>query len=104
MKGKQKLVGVEFGDMVDVLFEPGAIEGRVLSLDELKRKLHQITTSSAGDFQTLRQKPDIDRALPRLVAAVVFTEAFGYSGIELTARELGAGLIIEAGVKPTVGR
>ena len=42
--------------------------------------------------------PNIDRALPRLVAAVVLTEAFGYPSLELTARELGTGLIIEAGL------
>jgi exopolyphosphatase/pppGpp-phosphohydrolase len=100
MKGKKKLVGVEFGDMIEVLFTPGAVEGRVLSLEELKRRLHPITTSSASEFQALKQKPDIDRALPRLVAAVVLTEAFGYTGLELTARELGAGLIIEAGTRP----
>jgi exopolyphosphatase/pppGpp-phosphohydrolase len=99
MKGRKKLVGVEFGDMIEVLFTPGTIEGRVLSLEELKRRLHQITTSSASEFQTLKQKADIDRALPRLVAAVVLTEAFGYAALELTARELGAGLIIEAGLR-----
>jgi len=99
MKGRQKLVGVEFGDMIEVLFEPGAIEGRVLSLDELKRRLHQITTSSEREFQALKRRPDIDRALPRLVVAVVLTESFGYSRLELTARELGTGLIIEAGLK-----
>jgi exopolyphosphatase/pppGpp-phosphohydrolase len=99
MKGRKKLVGVEFGDMVEVLFEPSAVEERVLPLEELKRRLHQITTSPASEFRTLKQKPDIDRALPRLVAAVVLTEALGYSGLELTARELGAGLIIEAGLR-----
>ena len=99
LKGRKKLVGVEFGDMIDVLFEPGTIEGRVLSLDELKRRLHQITTATASEFQALKKKPDIDRALPRLVVTVVLTEAFGYAALELTARELGAGLIIEAGTK-----
>jgi exopolyphosphatase/pppGpp-phosphohydrolase len=99
MKGRKKLVGVEFGDMVEVLFEPGTVEGRVLPLEELKRRLHQIATSSASEFQALKQKPEVDRALPRLVAAVVLTEAFGYAALELTARELGAGLIIEAGTR-----
>ena len=98
MKGKSKLVGVEFGDMIEVLFEPGQVEGRVLTLEELRRRLDQITSSSAGDFAALKQKPNIDRALPRLVAAVVLTEALGYSRIELTERELGTGLIIEAGL------
>ena len=99
MKGRQKLVGVEFGDMIDVLFAPGAIEGRALTLDDLRARLLQITTSSPSQFQALKQTPDIDRALPRLVVAVALTEAFGYPRLDLTARELGAGLIIEAGLK-----
>ena len=99
MKGKKKLVGVEFGEMVDVLFEPAALEGRVVTLQELQRKLHEITTSGATGFQALKTRKDIDRALPRLAVAAFLTEQFGYARIELTARELGAGLIIEAGRK-----
>jgi len=99
MKGQGQLVGVEFDDMAAVLFEPAEIEGRVLTLAELKRKLHEIETSPAEAFAALKQKKDIDRALPRLVVASTLTEAFGYSGLALTARELGTGLIIEAGLK-----
>lgn len=99
MKGKKKLVGVEFGEMADVLFEPAKLEGRVFTLQDLKRKLRQITTSEAKAFQALKKTKDIDRALPRLVVATFLTEEFGYSRIELTERELGAGLIIEAGTE-----
>ena len=99
MKGRKTLVGVEFGEMADVLFEPAEVEGRVFTLQDLTQKLHQITASRAEEFQALKKKKDIDRALPRLVVAAVLTEAFGYSRIELTGRELGTGLIIEAGRK-----
>ena len=99
MKGKKKLVGVEFGEMADVLFEPAELEGRIFTLHELKQKLHQIATSSANEYQVLKRTKDIDRALPRLVVAAYLTEEFGYSQLELTARELGAGLIIEKGSK-----
>ena len=99
MKGKKKLVGVEFGEMAEVLFEPAALEGRIFTLQALQRTLRGITTGTPKEFQSLKQKKDIDRALPRLVAAVVLTEAFGYSQIELTERELGVGLIIEAGMR-----
>ena len=34
----------------------------------------------------------------RLIVAVSMMEAFGYTQLELTERELGAGLIIEAGL------
>jgi len=45
------------------------------------------------------KRKDIDRALPWLVAAATLTEEFGYSDLVLTSRELGSGLIIEAGMK-----
>jgi exopolyphosphatase/pppGpp-phosphohydrolase len=97
MKGHQKLVGIEFAELAGVLFEPAELEGRILALEELKQKLDRITSASAEDFQALKQKPDIDRALPRLVVAAFLTEAFAYRELELTERELGSGLIIEAG-------
>ena len=99
MKGKRTLVGVEFGDMIDVLFEPGNVEQRVLTLHQLQDRLARVTSAGASGFKTLKQTTDIDRALPRLVAAEFLTAAFGYSSIELTDRELGSGLIIEAGVR-----
>ena len=99
MKGKTKLVGVEFGEMADLLFPPAPIEGRVFTLDELKRKLHEITTSGSESFQAFKKTKDIDRALPRLAVAASLTEVFGYSRLELTERELGTGLIIEAGLQ-----
>ena len=98
MKGKKKLIGIEFGEMADVLFPPAPLEGRVFTLRELQQRLHQITTSR-DEFQVLRKKKDFDRALPRLVVAASLTEEFGYSRLELTGRELGTGLIIEAGIK-----
>ncbi len=97
MRGRKKLVGVEFGDMIEVLFEKGAVDGRVLSMKDLRGALNDITRLDEGGFAALKLRKDIDRALPRLVAATVFVEMLGYDGIELTDRELGAGLIIEAG-------
>jgi exopolyphosphatase/pppGpp-phosphohydrolase len=99
MKGKAKLVGVEFAEMADLLFPKAPIEGRVFTLQDLKGKLQEITTSGTRAFADLKKTADIDRALPRLVAATYLTEAFGYTRLELTERELGSGLIIEAGMK-----
>jgi len=96
--GKKKLVGVEFGDMADVLFPAAELEGRIFTLETLKRRLTEITSSGA-EFSALKQKKGIDTALPRLVVAVFVLEEFGYSQLELTERELGSGLIIEAGMK-----
>lgn len=99
MRGKTKLVGVEFGEMAEVLFEPAATEGRVLTLTQLKERLQHLAALSPSGFQALKQQKDIDRALPRLVVAAVLTEAFGYTQLELTDRELGVGVIIEAGMR-----
>jgi len=99
MRGQAKLVGVEFGEMADLLFPPAPTEGRVFTLQALKGKLLEITTSGTKAFEALKKTKDIDRALPRLAAAAYLTEAFGYTQLELTERELGSGLIIEAGMK-----
>ena len=99
MKGKKKLVGLEFGEMAEVLFEPAELEGRIFTLEALKQKLRQVTSARAKEFQALKQKKDIDRALPRLVVAAVLAEEFGYHRIELTERELGTGLMIEREIR-----
>lgn len=100
MKDMKTLVGVEFGEMANALFEPAAVEGRVLTLAQLKQKMRDIATAPTAEFVTLKKKKDIDRALPRLVVAATLTEDFGYSQLLLTERELGVGLIIEAGLRP----
>jgi exopolyphosphatase/pppGpp-phosphohydrolase len=97
MKGKKALVGIEFGEMAAVLFPPGEVEGRVFTREALQQRLHEITSLDPSGFERLKQAEDIDRALPRLVVAAFLIEAFGYTQLELTRRELGAGLIIEAG-------
>jgi exopolyphosphatase/pppGpp-phosphohydrolase len=97
MRGKVKLVGLEFAEMSAVLFPAGEVEGRVFTRDQLQARLNDITSLDADGFARLKQTEDIDRALPRLVAAAFLTDAFGYAQLELTTRELGAGLIIEAG-------
>jgi exopolyphosphatase/pppGpp-phosphohydrolase len=96
MNGKTTLVGVEFAEMVRTLFDGGVVEGRTIALDALKKKLGEITSLNASAFEAFKKQKDIDRALPRLVVAATMAEAFGYSQITLTDRELGTGLIIEA--------
>ena len=97
MKGQQTFVGVEFAEMAEILFPKAATEGRVFTLQALQQRVQEIA-SNPGDFDRLKKTEDIDRALPRLVAAAVFAEAFGYPQILLTDRQLGTGLIIEAGL------
>jgi exopolyphosphatase/pppGpp-phosphohydrolase len=104
MKGMRTLVGVEFGEMAAGLFPPAPLEGRVLARAQLKQKLQEVAAMSPAAFRELKTRKDIDRALPRLVAAATLMEAFGYSEMVLTERELGAGLIIEAGMKARQGK
>ena len=100
MKGASALIGVEFGEMVTVLFGSGEVEGRVFAVAELQQKLNEISKLTAAGFQALKQRKEIDRALPRLVVAATLAADFGDRQIQLTERELGAGLIIEAGTRP----
>ena len=93
MKGMKTLVGVEFGEMANALFEPAPVEGRVFTLAQLKQKVDDIARLPAAEFAALKRRRDIDRALPRLVVAATLTEDFGYSRLQLTERELGSGLI-----------
>jgi exopolyphosphatase/pppGpp-phosphohydrolase len=99
MRGRKKLVGVEFAEMAEVLFDSAPVEGRTFTLMELKHRLHEIESMAGEPFEALKKRKDIDRALPRLVVAATLTEEFGYSELVLTGRELGSGLIIEAGLK-----
>ncbi len=97
MKGHSRLVGVEFMEMADVLFEP-VPDGHSYSLATLQERLDAIASRPA-EFEQLKRTKDIDRALPRLVVAVALLERYGYSALVLTNRQLGTGLIIEAGLR-----
>jgi exopolyphosphatase/guanosine-5'-triphosphate,3'-diphosphate pyrophosphatase len=69
MRNQKKLVGIEFGDLMEDLFEPAPLDGRVLTVAELKRKIDEIERSGPAGWRALKAKTDIDRALPRLVVA-----------------------------------
>ncbi len=99
MKGKRRLVGVEFMEMAELFFPSKDRGPRTFSRDQLQQKLREVTTLDAEGFKALKARQDIDRALPRLVVAVYLLEEFGYAQLELTDRELGTGLIIESGMK-----
>jgi exopolyphosphatase/pppGpp-phosphohydrolase len=98
LRGRAKLVGVEFEEMAELLFGVDEVEGHAFGAGELAHRLDEIASGGPAAFAALKQKADIDRALPRLVVAATLTPAYGYERLELTARELGTGLIIEAGL------
>jgi hypothetical protein len=97
MRGQTTLAGVELMEMAAVLFKE-VPDGHVFRLAELKARLDAIAAATA-DFSQLQSTEDIDRALPRLVVAVDLMETFGYNELTVTSRQLGTGLIIEAGLR-----
>jgi exopolyphosphatase/pppGpp-phosphohydrolase len=97
MRGEARLVGVEFMEMAKVLFKE-VPDGYAFTLAELKARLDAIA-AARSEFLVLKSTEDIDRALPRLVVAVDLMETFGYGELLVTSRQLGAGLIIEAGLR-----
>jgi hypothetical protein len=98
MKGQHTLVGLEFMEMAVGLFKPVG-DGHVFTLAELKARLDAIAALEAYAFAgQIMLQDSMDRALPRLVTAVSLMEAFGYSEMQVTSRQLGTGLIIEAGL------
>ena len=99
MTGRKALIGIELGEMASAFLGVADVEGRAIPLDVLKKKLEEIRSLTPDAFDAFKKTKDIDRALPRLVVALTLAEAFGYSQIALTSRELGTGLIIEAALK-----
>ena len=99
MRGQSRLVGVEFMEMAEVLFEP-VPDGHVFTLRELRDASRCDRVRSRRSSRQLKRTKDIDRALPRLVVAVTLMETFDYSQLSLTSRQLGTGLIIEANQRP----
>ena len=97
MRGQQTLAGVEFMEMAEVLFKP-VPDGHVFTFAELRARLDAIASARAA-FAELKRTENIDRALPRLVVAVDLMETFGYGELVVTSRQLGTGLIIEAGLR-----
>jgi exopolyphosphatase/pppGpp-phosphohydrolase len=97
MRGQTTLAGVEFMEMAEVLFKE-VPDGHVFTLAELKARLDSIAAATP-EFSKLQSTEDIDRALPRLVVAVDLMETFGYNELMVTSRQLGSGLIIEAGLR-----
>ncbi len=55
MKGQRKLVGVEFEEMAELLFDPAETEGRVFQLEQLRRKQDEIEALRGPALEALRQ-------------------------------------------------
>jgi len=74
------------------------VDGALISLDTVSRKIATLRAMPEVEFSQLKKMKDIDEILPRLVVLEQTLITFGYREIQVFERELGVGLIVEKGV------
>ena len=84
-----------------MFFEVGVplLEGATTALPPTKEEIEKLRAQTARQFSRLKELADIDRVLPRMVALEYILETARYPSVRVVERELGVGLIIEAGSK-----
>jgi exopolyphosphatase/pppGpp-phosphohydrolase len=97
--GRQGLVGIELDEMAQYLLKKKNVGGARIKLSALRRQIEKLKALDAKKFSALKQEHEIDRVLPRLVAVEYILEHAGYRSVGVVSRELGVGLIIEAGLQ-----
>jgi exopolyphosphatase/pppGpp-phosphohydrolase len=95
--GRQGLVGIELDEMAKYLLKKKSVDGARIKLGALRKHIEKLKRQDAGKFAELKRERDIDRVLPRLVAVEYVLKQTGYRSVGVVSRELGVGLIIEAG-------
>ena len=91
-------MGVEMEDVARYLLAQDRVDGVLISLDMVSRKIATLRAMSEVEFSQLKQAKDIDQILPRLVVLEQTLITFGYREIQVFERELGVGLIVEKGL------
>jgi exopolyphosphatase / guanosine-5'-triphosphate,3'-diphosphate pyrophosphatase len=97
--GRQGLVGIELDEMAQYLLKKKNVGGSRIKLSALRKQIEKLKAQDAKKFSALKQEHEIDRVLPRLVAVEYILEHAGYRSVGVVSRELGVGLIIEAGLQ-----
>jgi exopolyphosphatase/pppGpp-phosphohydrolase len=97
--GRQGLVGIELDEMAKYLLKKKSVDGARIKLGALRKRIEKLKRQDAGTFAELKKENEIDRVLPRLVAVHYVLERAGYRSVVVVSRELGVGLIIEAGLQ-----
>jgi len=98
--GREDFVGIELDEMARFVLNKKNVGGERIKLPELSKQIQQLKRQDAGQFSALKKVDEIDRVLPRLVAVEYLLKKGGYQSVGVVSRELGVGLIIEAGMKP----
>jgi exopolyphosphatase/pppGpp-phosphohydrolase len=98
MKNRDRYAGVEMKDAARYLLSQDQVDGVLISLDMVSRKLAALRAMPEVEFSQLKKVENIDEILPRLVVLEQTLITFGYREIQVFERELGVGLIVEKGV------
>jgi exopolyphosphatase/pppGpp-phosphohydrolase len=98
MKNRDRYAGVEMKDAARYLLSQDQVDGVLISLDMVSRKLAALRAMTEVEFSQLKKVENIDEILPRLVVLEQTLITFGYREIQVFERELGVGLIVEKGV------
>jgi exopolyphosphatase/pppGpp-phosphohydrolase len=98
MKNRDGYAGVEMEDVARYLLSQDRVDGVLISLDTVSRKIAALRALSEVEFSQLKKVKNIDEILPRLVVLEQTLITFGYRAMHVFERELGVGLIVEKGV------
>ena len=98
MKNRDGYMSIEMEDVARYLLAQDRVDGVLISLDMVSRKIAALRAMSEVEFSQLKNVKDIDQILPRLVVLEQTLITFGYREIQVFERELGVGIIVEKGV------
>jgi hypothetical protein len=99
MKNRDGFAGVEMEDVARYLLSQDRVDGVLITLDKVSRKIAALKAMTDVEFSQLNNVKDIDEILPRLVVLEQALITFGYREIQVFERELGVGLIVERAAK-----
>ena len=99
LEGRQDFVGIELDEMARYVLEKEKVNGARITLALLVKRLEELRAQDATQFARLKGVAEIDRVLPRMVALEYLLKKTGYQSVLVVEKELGVGLIIEAGLK-----
>jgi exopolyphosphatase/guanosine-5'-triphosphate,3'-diphosphate pyrophosphatase len=97
--GRRGVVGIELDEMAQYLLKKKKVDGARIKLGALRKHIEKLKRQDADKFAELKKEKDVDRVLPRLVAVEYVLRQAGYRSVVVVSRELGVGLIIEAGLQ-----
>jgi exopolyphosphatase/pppGpp-phosphohydrolase len=99
LAGREDFVGIELDEMAKYVLKKKKVNGARITLALLTKRLNKLRAQDARQFTKLKGVEEIDRVLPRMVALEYILEKTGYQSLVVVEKELGVGLIIEAGLR-----